>query len=202
MQIIKVASLLLASALLSACSGSWRVDYPESLSGATSKTWHVSSINVSVPDSLSVSDENTYAPNADIVWHGDPVGDRRVQVRNVMQDGLRQGVSVLRGARPVQMNVELVEFHAVTPIAVNNAPGAVHNIRFNVQMVDARTGAALTQGTQISADLGANVGATAVISAQQGQTQKVRIRAHLSRVIRGWLGVGPDPRGVFTGVGR
>ncbi|MEM6341228.1 MAG: hypothetical protein AAF729_08760 [Pseudomonadota bacterium] len=41
-----------------------------------------------------------------------------------------------------------------------------------------------------------------MISAQQGQTQKVRIRDHLSRVIRGWLGVGPDPRGVFTGVGR
>ena len=100
------------------------------------------------------------------------------------------------------MNVQLQEFHAVTPIARERAPSAVHNISYIIQVTDARTGQIISAPEQIRADLEAYTGLRAVEATFNGQTQKVRITDHLERVTEGWLGIGPDPREVFEGVGR
>jgi len=194
--------LLIAAALTLVGCTVVEVDYEAGIPAEVSRSWTVTSVEVVVPDELTVSERNSYAPNADIVWFGDPPGDRRAQVGAVVRDGLTTGASVLNGPTPVILRAQLIEFHAVTPRAVARAPAAIHNIGFFAWIVDARSGERITQPQAINADLEAMVGVAAVLAAQEGQTQKVRIKAHLAKVIQGWLGVGADPRESHRGIGR
>ena len=73
---------------------------------------------------------------------------------------------------------------------------------FDAQIVDARTGAALTPPTQIHADVPALVGEAGIAAAQFGPTQKEQVTGHLVAVFQGWLGIGPDVRGTFSSFGR
>lgn len=191
-----------AGLMLAGCSLSWTIRYSDNIDPQVAKSWHVHAVHVTIPDDLSISNSNSYAPNADIVWHGEPLGDRRAQVAAILRDGISRGSSGLRGPRGVTIAIRLRHFHAVTPAAVARAPGAVHNISYYAQVFDAQTAKAITPPEIISADLVAYVGDAAVIATLQGQTQRVRIVDHLARVTRGWLGIGPDPRGTFSGVGR
>jgi len=199
---VKTFATMSAVVLLSACSGQWATDYDAPLDPAVTRTWRVSSVEVMVPDTLTVSDENSFAPSVDIVWHGDPPGDRRAQISAIIEDAARRATEELRGGRRVSLSVTVAQFHAVTPIAVLRAPGAVHNIIFAAQVFDAAKGTPLTQPTMIQADLPALVGEEAFAAAQIGQTQKVRVTDHLIAVFKGWLGIGPDVRGTFESVGR
>ncbi|MFD3191081.1 DUF6778 family protein [Sedimentitalea sp. HM32M-2] len=198
----RMAVLAPALMLLAACGGEWVTDYGEPLDGATTRGWRVSAVQVTVPDTLTVSEENVYIPNADIVWHGDPPGDRKAQVQAIIRDAARQATAGLRGGRPVVLAITLQEFHGVTPIAMARSPEAVYNIAFTAQVTDARNGAALTPATLINADLPALVREDAVTAAQFGPSQKQRVTGHVTAVIKGWLGIGPDIRGSFASLGR
>jgi len=192
-----------ASTLLAGCSGQWQVEYDDGVDPGVSKSWHVHGVQVAIPPELTVSNANTYAPNADIVWHGDlEAGNRRQQVASILRDGITKGSSALSGPRGIRILAELEHFHAVTPAAVARAPAAVHNIAFLVQVVDDQSGAALTTPVRIQADLEAYVGAAAMTAAIQGQSQRVRIVDHIAQVTRGWLGDGPDQRRRFQSIGR
>ncbi len=190
------------SSLLAGCSGQWNVAYDAGIDPAVSKTWHLHSVRVAIPDNLTVSNSNTYAPNADIVWHGDLSGDRREQVGDILTEGLTKGAEPLSGPRGVRLHAQLEHFHAVTPAAVARSPGAVHNIAYVIQVIDDASGQPITMPERIQADLEAYVGAAAVSAAIQGQTQRVRIVDHLASVTSGWLGIGPDPRRTFESIGR
>ena len=199
-----ILGLLFAGSFgLAACSGNWTTDYEEPLDPATSKGWRISAIAVSVPEDLSVSDNNSLAPNADIVWHGDPPGDRRAQVKAIVETAARSATRGLSGSTSAQLNIVVSEFHGVTPAAVARAPGAVHNITLTAQVTNARTNVPLTGPVQIRADLPALVGAAAFSTGEQlGEIQKSRVTAHITETLRGWLGVGPDNRGTFSSAGR
>jgi hypothetical protein len=192
----------LALFVLAGCSGRWKVDYENGIDPELSRTWKLANVVVSVPASLTVSNSNTYAPNADIVWHGEPFGDRRAQVAAIMDEGITRGASGLRGRRPVTISARVLQFHAVTPAAVARAPAAVHNIKYSIQVLDASSGEAVTPEQNISADLEAYVGAAAVTAAINGLTQKSRIIDHIDLVTRGWLGFGQDQRRTFSSIGR
>jgi hypothetical protein len=187
---------------LAACAGRWETSYDTQLTADVTRGWTVSAVKVSVPQSLRVSDVNRVAPNADIVWHGDPEGDRRQQVSAIVQDGITGGAAELAGPRAVTFSVTLLRFHGVTPAAVAISPAAVHNISYMIQVYDTRTIQPLTPPVEIHADLDAFTQAAAIVAAQEGQTQKVRITNHIATVTRGWLGIGEDPRRSFTGLGR
>lgn len=187
---------------LAACSGAWETSYEEPLDPAVTRDWTVRNVVVMLPEDLTTTEENAYAPDADVVWHGEPFGDRKAQAAAIVQDGIRQGARSLRGRQPVNLEVTLTEFHALTPKARNNAPSAVHNISYIMQVVDARTGEAITEPEPIRADLIALTGANAIEAVLQGETQKVRITHHLKTVTAGWLGIGPDPRRAFSSAGR
>ncbi len=195
-------ALFAPALLLAACGIQWATDYGEPLDAATTANWRVSSIQVTVPDTLTVSDEDRFAPDADIVWHGDPPGDRRAQVQAILRDAARDATAGLRGGRPVALGITVQKFHGVTPITMARAPEAVHNIGFTAQITDARTGAALTPPTHIQADLPALVREDAIRAAQFGPSQKDRISRHVTATIQGWLGIGPDIRGSFASLGR
>lgn len=202
MSYVKLLTATLALVFLAGCSSTWVTDYDAPLDPQVTKNWRVSSVVIIVPETLTVSNANTFAPDADIVWHGDISGDRKQQVADIVEAGVTRGAASLRGGRSVQLVVGLQQFHAVTPKSVARAPAAVHNIMYTIQARDARSGAALTGPVLVEANLPAFVGTTAANAAASGQGQKQRITNHIARVTAGWLGVGPDPRGEFRSLGR
>ena len=194
--------LIAAPLLLAGCTGRFATDFETPLSPDITRAWQVTGVDVSVSEDLTVSENNSYAPRADIVWHGEPAGDRRAQVAAIIEDGIMAGAAPLDGGRKVVIAADLERFHAVTPRAVSRAPAAVHDIIFTAQVRDAATGAPLSSMDRIQADIEAYVGAAAVIAAQEGQTQRVRVVNHIADTTAAWLGVGPDNRRSFVSLGR
>ncbi|GLK65478.1 hypothetical protein F8A10_03640 [Paracoccus kondratievae] len=201
---LKPAILALGLAFgLAGCATTWETAY-EQLDPAQTANWRVASVEVAVPETLTTSEQNTYVPDFDIVWHGEPAGDRRAQVAAIVKEGIEKGASGLRGKNRVRIVATLSQFHAITPVVRENLQSSgVHNIHYTVQVFDARTGAALTEPQPIKAELPALVGQAGDAADARGQTQRVQIVNHIALVTQNWLGRGgPDPRGAFQRRGR
>lgn len=194
----------LLCAMTAGCVGTWTTDYSDAISPEVSRGWRISTVSVTVPESLTVSEENVYAPVADIVWRGDAPGDRRTQVAAIVKQAAQRGAAGLRGRRSVRLSVEVTRFHALSDTArLRLSQSGVHDIAFVARVTDARTGEVLAGPEAIRADLVAYTGEDALAAERAGQTQKVRITNHLARVFAGWLGAGPDDvRGSFRRMGR
>jgi len=143
----------------------------------------VDSITVTVPRSLTVSEANRYLPAGDIVWREDPLGDRYAQVADIFYTAMERGTAALDGATPVVLDIEVSRFHALTEKA-RYTTGGVHNINFTMTLRNAETGALLGDPRRVRADLEAFGGQKALAAEARGETQKVRIVAHLAEVIR------------------
>lgn len=143
---------------------------------------NVRSVTVLVPESLKVSEANRYYPGGDIVWRGDAPGDRHAQVQAIFQDALERGVEPLKGPADVDLVVEVKRFHSVTE-KTRYAMGGLHAITFDMMLKDASTGEIVVPAHEIKADLKALGGQAAIDADAEGQTMKVRISDHLSRVI-------------------
>ncbi|WP_199261678.1 DUF6778 family protein [Paracoccus binzhouensis] len=200
---LKPALLALGLTLgLGACSSTWETAY-EQLDPAQTAGWRVASVEVAVPETLTTSEENSYAPDYDIVWHGEPAGDRRAQAAAILREGIEKGAAGLHGKTRVRIVATLGQFHAVTPIVRETLQNSgVHNIQYSLQVFDARSGVALTQPQQIKAEFPALVGKAADAAEARGQTQRVQIVNQIALVTQNWLGSGPDPRGSFQRRGR
>ncbi len=144
---------------------------------------NVAQINVTVPQSLRVSEANRYYPLGDIVWREDPIGDRHAQVRRIFETGFQAGAQSLDGPNAVTIDVEVERFHSLTEKA-RYTVGGVHSIRFRMIVRDATTGEALSEPRVVKADLDAFGGQQALTAEARGLTQKVRITSHLAEVIR------------------
>lgn len=197
--------LLCATVALAGCVGvrTFETSYDEPVSAQVSRGWSVVDVAVSVPDSLTVSEEHTYEPDADIVWREDPIGDRHPQVAAIMKAAIARGASGLKGQRPVRIEATMSRFHALTfeSEALNVAGVGVHNVNFTIKVVDARTGAVLAGPTDIDASLPALTGAEMIKARVRGESQKSQISAHVAATIAGWLGIGPDQRDSFVRAG-
>lgn len=194
----------LTVALLSACIPGNRFETAyDPVAASVSQGWRLSEVRVHVPKTLVVSEAKSLLPNADIVWREDPLGDRYAQVDTILTDAIRQGAQSLRGSRPILIDVTVTRFHALTFEAeLRGQDWGVHNVDFTARVIDASTGEVLLRDTQIRAELPAFSGAQMVEARKQGQTQKLMISAHVARTVAGWLGIGPDNRGVFTRSGN
>lgn len=190
--------------VLSGCVGlnTFRTYYASPVSGETARGWRVTDVQVLAPRSLSVSEEHSLVPKADIVWREDPAGNRYEQVEKIMRDAARLATRGLHGARPVRLQITMTRFHAMSfeAEALSQDVG-VHNVDFIIQVVDARTGAVLAGPDPIESALPAKTGARMAEARSRGESQKTQITAHVRRVIAGWLGIGPDPRETFTRIG-
>lgn len=193
---------LLACFVLSGCVSTFSVDYDAPVPVEVSRKWTVQNIIVNVPDSLTVAEApSRLVPDADIVWHGDPPGNRRAQVARIVERGASVGVAGLTGNQPVVLELTVQQFHGVTPAALSRAPAAVHNIAFAARFVTPR-GEPITKPVNLRADLDAIVGVAAILAAQQGNTQKYRVTNNIAKVIAGWVGTIEDPRQRFVALGR
>lgn len=143
----------------------------------------VSQVRVSVPASLTVSEANSYLPKGDIVWRGDPIGNRHEQVKTIVETAMTRGVAGLNGPVDVVLDIEMHKFHALTEKA-RYTVGGVHGLSFTLTLRDAATGKPVMPPRLVRADLDAFGGAQALRAEARGQTQKVRITNHLAEVIR------------------
>lgn len=191
-------SALLMVLAVAGCSGSFRTYYD---TPAPAKDWRVTAIDVTVPRTLSVSEEEILLPRADIVWREDPAGDRYDQVAAIMKAAISRGARGLKGARPVRLEVTMTRFHAMTLVAETRAPAGVHDVEFDITARDARTGEVLAGPEHVEASLPALTGPAMARARLQGQTQKSQISAHVARTIASWLGVIPDARQTFVSIG-
>jgi hypothetical protein len=200
---VRLAAVLAGMSLaLGGCVGvkTFQTYYDSPVPANVARNWHMADVNVTVPETLSVSEEHTYEPKADIVWREDPLGDRRAQVAALMKKAIARGGDGLNGPRAVRFDVTMARFHALTFEAeALNFPGiGVHNIDFTIRVVDARTGAVLAGPTVIDAAMPALTGAEMIKARVRGESQRSQISAHVAATIAGWLGIGPDQRDSFV----
>lgn len=151
--------------------------------------WQLTAIRVQVSEDLKVSEANSYYPIADIVWRGDPRGDRRAQVAEILRDAVAEGLRDLQGFRPVVMDVDVRRFHSLTE-KTRYTFGGTHSIHLRVTIRDAETGAVLHGPRWIDASLTAYGGQKAIEAEARGETQKARITRHVAELMRAEFGGG------------
>lgn len=144
---------------------------------------HIAQVNVTVSRALSVSEANTFYPRGDIVWRGDPIGDRHKQVKAIFDNAIYNGTRDLAGARGVIVDIDVSRFHSLTEKS-RYSVGGVHNMHFKMTLRDATTGQPLRPAQDIEANLQAFGGKMALAADRRGQTQKVRVTGYLAQVIR------------------
>jgi len=153
------------------------------LQSTRSASWRVQEVRVNVPDTLTVSEANLFMPHSDIVWREDRFGDRRAQVKSIVELGVSQAVLEMNGVQPVIVEVELKRFHALSQKA-RATIGGKHNILFTVTIRDAETGLQLVDTFPVEASLKAYGGQKAIDAEMRGETQRVRISRHITEVIK------------------
>ncbi|MXU65805.1 DUF6778 family protein [Oceanomicrobium pacificus] len=194
LQKLLVVATVAVGGLIAGCT-TVDVATPGQIPTTVSSKWVIRDVVVSVPDELSVSEQNRLAPVADIVWREDPLGDRRAQVGQILEDGIRAGTADMNGSQPVVLRAQLTRFHALSDRA-RRSTGGVHKVSYYIRPYDAATGRPLAPTSLLHADLKAFGGAAAEAAVARGATQKLRITAQIALVTRTWIGRGtvPDPQ--------
>lgn len=184
----KFMALGALAALLSACSTADSVTrnttfanegVAASVAPQIVRDYTLHSIRFAVPEDMTVSEANSYYPIADIVWRGDPLGNRAEQIADIFQTSIRAAGDSLTGSVPVTVDVQLARFHSLTE-RTRFSVGGVHSIKFDLTVRHAETGHILEPTRRIDGDLAALGGYAAMAADNAGQTQKVRITTHLT----------------------
>ena len=189
-----VGALLLGATLIAAgCAP--RVSPIDFETGAAAQVatgdWRLASVEVKIPEKMKVNEDGNVRvpPPGELVWWGDPPGDRKAQVRALLSDAATAGAQdALTGTKPVVFRVKVNRFHALTPLARSTGIQlGVHSLNFDFEVVDAATGEVLVVEKGVNADLRAFSGTQAILAEQQGQGQKIRIQTRVAQVVRSWL---------------
>ena len=181
----------------------WNTFYDEPLPESLTSRWNVTRVEVIVPERLTVSEENVFAPNADIVWHGDTRGDRKAQIAKILQAAGKLGTKNVKSGQNVHLVLQLEEFHGMTPLALRKLKySGVYNITMLASVHDGPTNKPIIEPIPIYADLEAFTGPRFAQAEAEGNTQKKRVIAHIGAVLAGWMNAGPDPRREILRRGR
>lgn len=175
-------ALIIAAALtLSACASPSQVtrnapfEDPIPSIEVPMQDWSIVDVQVVVPRSLTVSEANSIKPIADIVWRGDPVGDRYLQIEELMRSALLPVLRPRDGAQtPAIVMLEVERFHAVTERARYTIGGA-HEIEFVLTVRHAETGALLSGPRSVDLTFRADGGRQALEAEARGITQRVSV---------------------------
>lgn len=175
--------------------------FPEPLREDVTYNWHVVGVEANASRDLSTTTSNGQMPNVDIIWREDGPGDVYAQVETIMTESMALAASrlqvSLKGNRAVILVADVIQFHSLTERARSNI-GGIHNVDFNLTVVDAETREVLAGPAYIEADVPAFGGAEAAEAVSRGQTMRVRIIQRVSDVVATYLGVA-GTRGVSQG---
>jgi hypothetical protein len=145
--------------------------------------YDVQQINISVPQTLRVSEANTFHPNADIVWRGEPLGDRYAQVKAIFETAAAAGTSTMHSGPKVAVDIEVTYFHCLTE-KTRYTVGGVHSMKYMLTVRDLETGAILQGPRLVVADVKGAGGQKAIEEEEAGRTQKVVVTDRLIQSIR------------------
>lgn len=143
----------------------------------------VAEVQVIVPRDLRVSEANQFYPVADIVWRGEPNGDRHAQVHAMLTEAAGYATADMRAGPPVVIRAEVVRFHCLTE-KTRYTVGGVHSLRYRLTVLDAATGAVIEPPRLIVADVRAAGGRRAIEEEMQGRTQRVVVVSALAASLR------------------
>ncbi|MDA0720933.1 MAG: hypothetical protein O2994_04550 [Proteobacteria bacterium] len=147
------------------------------------RDYRLAGVNFSALADLTISEENSIYPQADIVWHGDAPGDRIAQIAAMFQEAAARNIVATRaGDRPVALDITLVRFHGVTRRA-EFSTGGVHHIVFDLTVRDADIGTVIEPKRRVVANLEAWGGNINAQLDAQGATQKLRVTDFLTSVL-------------------
>jgi hypothetical protein len=159
---------------------------------AVAPSMKVVSYEVRVPHSLKVSEANSFYPSGDIVWRGEPLGDRYAQVEKIFDDSLAASTKGSDGKLPVMLDIEVSKFHALSE-KTRYTVGGRHEIHFVMNFLDPTTRQPVAPPRKIDATFKGFGGARAIHAEENGMTQRVRIVSHLTGVFRHQLGLDAKP---------
>ena len=145
--------------------------------------YHVVDVKISVPQSLRVSEANVFYPIADIVWRGEPIGNRHTQVASIFREAATKATVAMTKGPQVVVDLEVTRFHSVTE-KTRYTVGGTHSMHFQLTVLDAQTGAIIDGPRAIVADVKAAGGAQAVAEEQMGRTQRVVVVERLMAALR------------------
>ena len=145
--------------------------------------YDVQQVAISVPRDLRVSEANVFYPIADVVWRGEPRGDRYAQVERIFQEAATAATGPMSQGRPVNVVIEVTRFHCLTE-KTRYTVGGTHALHFRLTVTDAATGMVLEGPRDVIADVKASGGAAAIAEEQAGRTQRVVVVDRLTDVIR------------------
>ncbi|MDO9524246.1 MAG: hypothetical protein Q7J57_01685, partial [Gemmobacter sp.] len=154
--------------------------------------YNVRDVRVTVPRDLKVSEANMFYPLADIVWRGEPRGDRYQQVEAIFDDALTKGTRKMSKGPEVIIDVTVRRFHSLTE-KTRYSVGGVHSIRYDLAVLDAATGAVIEGPRRIVADIEGAGGRRAVEEEGRGLTQRIVIVHNLAYGILRELSERRDP---------
>jgi len=144
---------------------------------------HVLDVRVTVPRDLRVSEAEVYYPLADIVWRGDPRGDRYAQIEAIYAAAVPAAIAPLTQGVPVVAEIEVTRFHCVTD-KTRYTVGGVNSLNFLLTIRHAETGQILSGPRKVVASAPAPGGQAAIEQDYAGITQKQVVTDRLATVIR------------------
>jgi hypothetical protein len=171
-------------------------------------------IRVAVPGALRVSEANVFYPIADIVWRGEPLGNRHEQVARLFQEAAARVAAEAEAAQgqshgpAILAEIEVTRFHSVTE-KTRYTLGGTHAMHYRLTLREAGTGRVLEGPRSIVASVRAAGGAQAVAEDRMGRTQRVVVLEALTQSLRRELFAplpdlppNPAPAPQIAGVGQ
>jgi hypothetical protein len=150
------------------------------------RSYALQGFNFNVLEGLTVSEDESFYPTADVVWRGDPLGPRIPQIAAMFEEAAARNRRVVNGALPVTVDVTLVRFHGVTN-RTRYTVGGVYNVVFDMTVRNATTGDVIEPTRRVVGNLEAPGGTRATVLESEGQTQKVRVTDFLTSLLRAQL---------------
>jgi hypothetical protein len=135
------------------------LDIPALQPGQLTPAYDAVAMRVTVPEALAVSERDGIYPTTDIVWRGDPLGDRHDQVQALFAEAGAAAISATRPGAPALVEITLERFHGVTE-QTRALVGGVYNVAFVMTLTDPETGAVLADPRRVTANLAAPVAHT------------------------------------------
>ena len=201
----RIAVVLLAGLAVAGCGRPFATTYATPAPAAARSDWRVTDVRIVTPVGITTTEENSFMPAADLVWHGDPPGNRIEQAAAIVKQGVERGLADLKGRQDVIATATLRRFHSETPKAYFELPAGVgvHTVAFDLTITDRKTGTVLAGPQRIKADLPANSAAADGLHLNKlpSALWEKQISDHIAATIRGWSGTGPDIRSSFTRMG-
>jgi hypothetical protein len=159
---------------------------------APAARYDVKAVTVLVPPALVVSEANLYYPPGDIVWRGEPRGDRHAQVKAIFDEGFAEATAAMTRGAPVTVDVEVTRFHALSE-KTRYSVGGVHAMRYRLTVRDAASGAVLDGPRLVVADYRAAGGRRALDEEAAGLTQRAVAVHNLALSAARALSAAPAP---------